>query len=98
MKNTKKRFQKVIGEIRNDINKENGTSGNFPKPMMTVVQMEKREATVNCGGEWSTAEKTKEKADKVMSDKRFRDFLLDTGATAVVEMNNFKTYQIRIKF
>ena len=98
MKNIKKRFHKVIGEIRNDINKENGINGSFPKPMMTAVQMEKREATVNCGGEWSTAEKTKERANKVMNDRRFIDFLSDTGSTAVIEMNNFKTYQIRIRF
>lgn len=93
MEKTKKDFQKVIGAIR----KEAGT-GSFPKPMMTAAQMMKNEATVNCGGEWSTAEKTLERANKVMQDSRFVAFLEAHNAKAGLELNNFKTYQIRIHF
>lgn len=93
MEKTKKDFQKVIGSIRKD-----GESATYPKPMMTVVQMEKREATVNCGGEWSTAEKTLSRAKAVMDDERFTAFLERHNGTARLELNSFKTYQIRINF
>lgn len=98
MKNTKKQFQKVIGNIRKDRNTKEGINSSYPKPMMTVVQMEKKEATVNCGGEFSTAEKTMNLANTVMGDERFKNFITSTGADANIEMNNFGTYQIRIKF
>ena len=89
----KKEFQKVIATIR----KEKST-GNFPKPMMTSSQMEKRTATVNCGGEWGTPESTMEKAKMVMEDERFKDFLAKVEATATIETNNFGTYQVRINY
>lgn len=93
MKQIKKEFQKVIGTIRKDNDEKS-----FPKPMMTAVQMEKREATVNCGGEWSTAEKTLERANAVIKNDRFIDFINKHNATAKIEKNNFNTYQIRIYF
>ena len=86
MKQVKKEFQKTIKAIRGDAKM-------FPKPMMTTAQMEKSEATVNCGGEWSTAEATLEMAKAVMADSRFTDFLAKNNATANLELNNFKTYQ-----
>ena len=98
MTNTKKQFQKVIGNIRKVRNTENGINSNFPKPMMTAIQMGKRQATVNCGGEWSTAEKTRTIADEVMQDEGFKTFLGEYNATASIELNNFNTFQIRIQF
>lgn len=98
MKKIKKQFQAVIGGIRKDRNASENINSSYPKPMMTIVQMEKREATVNCGGEFSTAERTKAIADNVLGDERFKEFIANTEATAKIEMNNFGTYQIRIKF
>ena len=98
MKNTKKQFQKVVGSIRKDRNTSEGINSSYPKPMMTIVQMEKREATVNCGGEFSTAERTMTIANKVLDDERFKNFIAESGANANIEMNSFGTYQIRIKF
>lgn len=95
---TKKAFQKVIKGIREDRNATLERTSDFPKPMMTRKQMEKFEATVNCGGEWGSAESTKAIADMVMTDKRFTDFLNNFRAEARLELNNFNTYQIRITF
>ena len=90
MTTTKKEFQKVIKEIRGD--------KKFPKPIMTQVQIEKREATVNCGGEWKSAEETKEIANNVLKSERFKAFIKENNATAKLELNNFNTWQIRINF
>lgn len=95
---TKKAFQKVIKGIREDRNATLGRTSDFPKPMMTRKQMEKLEATVNCGGEWGSAESTKGIADMVMADSRFKAFLHNFRAEARLELNNFSTYQIRITF
>ena len=89
----KKDFSKVIGTIR----KEKSTNS-FPKPMMTGQQMEKRTATVNCGGEWGNPEDTLARANMVMEDERFSGFLEKYEATARIETNNFGTYQIRINY
>ena len=89
----KKEFQKVIGIIRKD-----KFAYSYPKPMMTGAQMEKRQATVNCGGEWGTPESTLETANTVMADERFTAFLAKVEATAKIETNNFGTYQIRINY
>lgn len=88
---TKKDFQKAIKAIREDMGREV-----FPKPMMTSAQMEKNQATVNCGGEWSTKEKTEEIANAVMNSERFTEFLDKYEAKAVIETNSFGTLQIRI--
>ena len=93
MMQAKKDFQKTIKAIREEMD-----HGDFPKPMMTAVQMEKLEATVNCGGEWKRTEITLEIAKEVMDDSRFKDFLARNNATANIELNPFKTYQIRIHF
>ena len=98
MKQTKKEFQKVIGLIRADVRAETATKTEYPKPMMTAAQIEKGEATVNCGGEWSTAENTLSKAKLVMQDSRFVSFIERHNAKAWIELNNFKTYQIRVCF
>ena len=90
---TKKDFQKVIKEIRT----ENGDK-EYPKSMMTFVQMDKKQATVNCGGEWRQTERTKELSDIVMSDERFKSFLTRWEATAKVEIDNFGKFQIRIYY
>lgn len=95
---TKKTFQKVIKGIREDRNTTLGKKSNFPKPMMTQKQMDKHEATVNCGGEWGSAESTKAIADVVMADNRFKEFLQDSKAEAKIELNPFNTYQIRLTF
>lgn len=88
----KKEFQKVIGTIRKE------TTYRYPKPMMTGQQMEKRTATVNCGGEWGSPESTMQVAKMVMEDKRFKEFLEKCNATAKIEINSFGTYQIRINY
>jgi hypothetical protein len=93
MADMKKEFQKVIATIRKE-----KRAGSFPKPMMTTSQMEKRTATVNCGGEWGSQESTMEIAKMVMEDERFKSFLVKSEATAKIETNNFGTYQIRINY
>lgn len=98
MEITKKAFQKVIKEIRTEVNPTISRRNEYPKPMMTKKQWEKLEATVNCGGEWGSAESTKTIADTVMADKRFKEFLHNFRADASIELNNFNTYQIRVKF
>lgn len=98
METTKKAFQKVIKEIRAEIDPTISRRNEYPKPMMTKKQMDKDEATVNCGGEWGSAESTKTIADAVLTDKRFEEFLHNFRADASIELNNFNTYQIRVKF
>ena len=98
MEKTKKQFQKVIGSIRKDRNTAENINSSFPKAMMTYAQMEKKQATVNCGGEWLTAEKTKMIADLVLNDERFIKFLSDNSATAKTEYNSFGSFQIRVYF
>lgn len=93
IKRMKKDFQSIIGTIRN----ETGDKA-YPKPMMTSQQIDKDTATVNCGGEWRETEETKERAEKVMNDERFKAFLEKYGATAQIELDNFKSYQIRINY
>ena len=61
-------------------------------------KVDKKQATVNCGGEWSTAEKTKQIVELVLNDSRFIKFLSDNSATAKTEYNNFGSFQIRIYF
>lgn len=98
MLKTKKEFQKAIKNIRNSRNAELGINSNYPKPMMTQVQMDKREATVNCGGEFGTPDEIRDRANYVMADARFKEFLDKHNATANLELNAFNTYQIRIHF
>ena len=86
----KKDFQKVINSIRKDVGND------FPKAMMTGQQVVKRTATVNCGGEWKSPEYTKNLAEMVMRDSRFKDFLSKWGVTSAVEKNPFGGFQIRI--
>ena len=88
----KKEFQKTISTFR----KESGKS--FPKAMMTGQQMTKRTATVNCGGEWYSAEGSKMIAQTVMNDERFKTFLTKCEATAAIEPNPFGGVQIRIHY
>lgn len=94
----KKDFQKVIKAIRDAKNKECGTNSEFPKAMMTRQQIAKGTATVNCGGEWGSLEGTTYRANKVMNDERFTEFLTRWNATAKIEMNSFGTAQIRINY
>lgn len=94
----KKDFQNTIKAIRTDRVAEFNNYRTMPKPMMTKVQMEKNEATVNCGGEWGDKESTKAIADYTMNDKRFAEFLARHNATANLEFNQFGTYQIRLHF
>jgi hypothetical protein len=99
MMNIKKDFQKVIKAIRDDRNNRLQINGCFPKAIMTQVQAEKGQATVNCGGEWTTAEKSKERAVEVMQDSRFVEFLEKANAKATIEYNNaVNAYQVRLFF
>ena len=99
LKKAKKEFAKVIGTIRKERNEEiNLPNCSFPKPMMTIKQMEQNTATVNCGGEFSSLETTTERSELVMNDERFKEFLKKHNATAKIELNQFGTKQIRINF
>lgn len=88
----KKEFAKVIGKIR----KENDDA--FPKAMMTGQQVAKGTATVNCGGEWRSADYSMGLAMKVNADPRFQEFLTKYGAMAVIESNSFGGVQVRIYY
>lgn len=88
----KKDFQKVIGAIRKD------QRGDYPKAMMTGQQMAKNTATVNCGGEWRSAQYSWELADLVTRDERFVQFLARHNATAHIEPNPFGGSQVRINY
>lgn len=98
--NMKKDFQKVIKAIREDITPaRNGRKPEYPKPMMTMSQMEKSTATVNCGGEWFGIESTKKMSNAVMQDARFTNFLAKWNASAAVEQEtNSHAFQIRINY
>lgn len=94
----KKALQKTVKGIREDLNAANGTASDFPKTMMTGQQMAKNTATVNCGGEWASAEKSLARANAVVADSRFKNFLAEAGATAKIEVTNFGSYQVRINY
>ena len=100
MMNTKRAFQKTIGAIREDWRvKRNTPQGEYPKAMMTWQQEEHNTATVNCGGDHCSF--SKELADYVMNDERFKKFLSDNGAEATVEKfwhGSCPGYQVRINF
>lgn len=91
----KRDFQKVISAIR----KEMG-GGEYPKAMCTGQQMEKRTATVNCGGEWCSS-KSAETAQQVMENMKFVDFCVAHKAKARYEQvgSGLKKWtQIRLTF
>ena len=88
----KKEFSKTISKIRKDI------GGEFPKAMMTSHQMAKSTATVNCGGEWRSAEKCASMAAQIMEDERFQAFLAKCNARAEIEISSFGRPQIRIHY
>ncbi len=98
--NIKKAFQKTISEIRKDWRIDRNTpNGEYPKAMMTSQQEQKNTATVNCGGEWCSF--SKELAQYVMDDERFRKFISEAKAVATVEKfyrSSCPGYQIRINF
>ena len=88
---TKKALQKTIKAMRKD-------GEEFPKAMMTGQQMEKRTATVNCGGEWRPKESRK-RAENVLASDLFKAFLAEAGATARLEhVERFDAWQIRITY
>ena len=98
MEKTKKEFQKIIKAIRYELTEDISCRREYPKLMMTKVQMSKNQATVNCGGEWGTRVSTKAVADAVLNDEDFKTFIDGHNATANLEINNFGTYQIRVQF
>lgn len=70
----------------------------FPKAMMTLVQMNKNEATINCGGEWMSFTYTDCLADAILKDEGFKAIMEQNNATAHKERNSFGTMQIRIHY
>lgn len=98
--NIKKKFQKTIGDIRQDWRVKHGTpKGEYPKAMMTAQQEANNTATVNCGGEWCSF--SKELAEYVMNDERFQRFLSDARAEATMEKfyhGSCPGYQVRLVF
>lgn len=91
LKAIKKNLQKTIKAIRKD-------GEEFPKAMMTGQQMEKRTATVNCGGECRPKESRK-RAENVLAADLFKAFLAEAGATARLEhVERFDAWQIRITY
>lgn len=91
----KKDLQKVIKAVRDE-----NDLGTYPKAIMTISQMEKRTATVNCGGEFAQwdKERAEGRAQAVMSDERFVAFLKKHNATAHTELDKFGVTQIRINY
>lgn len=96
--NIKKDFSKVIGTIRKEIRAEQNSNTEFPKAMLTGQQAKNSTATVNCGGEWTTLERSAERANRVMHDPRFQQFLKKYNAIAYIEQNPYRTLQIRIDY
>lgn len=89
----KKDFQQTIKAIRESLNESE-----FPKAMMTERQMAKNTATVNCEDRYYSQERSKARAEKVITDSRFQDFLKRHNATATIEYNSRKNAQIRINY
>lgn len=102
MKDRKTPFQKVIGKIRADIRiEDNLPNTEYPKAMMTGQQAAKNTATVNCGGEWVSGQRSHTVALRVMRDERFQKYLKDFDAAAKVEqlyIGSCLAYQVRIIF
>ena len=95
---TKTAFQKCIKAIRNDRSKAIGKRVDFPKAMMTSLQVLNGTATVNCGGEWY-GNRSKPIAEAVMEDVRFRKFLEESDGEAHIEHDpRYDSYQVRIYF
>ena len=90
MTTIKKELQKVIKEIR--------CGEWFPKAMMTQQQMAKKQATINCGGEYFSEKETMETVNEVLTSQMFNDFLTKHGAKAEIEYGGRKKAQIRIHF
>lgn len=98
----KREFQKLIKSIReSDFNSEAGFE--YPKAIMTDAMMARGEATIIFS--WQGAfrneackQYTKERAEKMMEVKSFKDFLNREQATAQIELKENNSYQIRIHF
>lgn len=94
MENTmmfKKQLSKTVTSIRNEI------GGGYPKAMMTAQQIEHRTATINCGGEWRPAERTKEIAESVSRNPGFITLIEKHGVVAELEYNRaMDAWQIRM--
>lgn len=89
----KKALQKEVGKIRKQI------GGAFPKAMMTSQQIEHSTATINCGGERRSVEKTKELAQKVIESSDLTEMIKKNEATARIEYNSATdAWQIRINW
>ena len=96
----KPKFQKVIGKIRAGLIMEN-PKAKYPKAMLTSQQAAKGTATVNCGGEWASAQFSFDLANRVMADERFQAFLKEENASAAIQqysVGNHAAYQVRIRF
>ena len=101
----KKDLQKTIKGIREELNAAKGEAGarrcianEIPKAMMTQVQMEKSQATINCGAGWISGTKTGALADKVENHEAFKAFLERNGAKAQIESVAGSGWQIRIYY
>lgn len=98
MKSAKKDLQKLTKKIR-----EEWDSGEFPKAMMTGQQALKRTATINCGGEWRSANKSEKMAAAILARPDFVEFLKTWNAEACAEKVNSGAHsngykQVRIYF
>lgn len=102
MYDTKREFQKVIGKIRADVRVEDELPRTeYPKAMMTGQQIEKMTATVNCGGEWVSASRSRQVARRVIRDERFQQFLQESNGKAEIEqfyVGSCLAFQVRIHF
>lgn len=95
----KKKFQKIIGQIRTQRNSELDIRAEYPKAMMTSKQETISTATVNCGGEWGID--SKGIADYVMKSQAFTELMEASSAKAEIEKVEYpgKSYvQIRIRW
>ena len=92
----KKEFQKTIAKIRSDY-----AMRDYPKAMCTSAQMMKNQATVNCGGEWRSAEFSRNLAERIMKDPRFTALVAYHKGKAVLEQGRYgdrSWTQIRIHY
>ena len=100
----KKDFQKVVKQIRDDLNRNAERKNAYPKAMMTGQQVKKRTATINCGeyADSSFVQVAGDRANKIMNDERFKRFCNIYGVKEAyverVKREVYTTTQIRINY
>ncbi len=100
-KDTKKKFQKMIAVIREDVRKEFGLPDDYeyPKAMLTSQQAANGTATVNCGKEVG---KSFQIGKRVLHDPRFEKFMDEERVVVArieaIQLYVNQRYQVRLIF